>query len=218
MSQYWTEFLLVAGVNFIAVVSPGPDFALVLRQSLVHGRRVATWSSLGIGTGIFVHVGYSLLGIGILIQSSETAFAALKWLGAAYLAWLAWHGLRARPNRNPEGEGDAPASGRLSGNVEPSSRQAFVTGFLTNALNPKATLFFVALFSVVINPHTPVFIQALYGVWMALVTAVWFCLVSVLFTRPEIRSLFRRQSHWIDRLMGVALLGFAVRLAFASVK
>ena len=240
MHSYWTEFLVVAGVNLVAIISPGPDFALILRQSLVFGRRVALWSSVGVGTGIFLHVGYSLLGIGLLIQSSATAFACLKWLGAGYLTWLAWQGLRSRPavlaapapplpcplsdsagTSFPEAAGPGeqhpaspPAVPRPA--TGPSSRQAFVTGLLTNALNPKATLFFVALFSVVIDPHTPRLVQAAYGVWMAFATAAWFCLVSVVFTRDEIRALFRRQSHWVDRLMGVALLGFALRLAFAS--
>ncbi|HRJ48013.1 MAG TPA: LysE family transporter, partial [Opitutaceae bacterium] len=93
---------------------------------------------------------------------------------------------------------------------------AFVTGFLTNALNPKATLFFLALFPVAVSPATPKLVQAGYGLWMILTTMGWFSLVSLLFTRPEVRNKFLRHGHWIDRALGVIFLGFAASLLFAN--
>lgn len=74
--------------HLLAVASPGPDFAIVLRQSLMHGRRIAIWTSIGIGTGISLHITYSLLGIGLLFKSSVAAFTLLKYTGEAHLAWL----------------------------------------------------------------------------------------------------------------------------------
>ena len=100
----------------------------------------------------------------------------------------------------------------------PRRRAAFVTGFLTNALNPKATLFFVALFSVVINPRTPVLIQTGYGLWMALVTMGWFMLVSLFFSQDRVRAGFLRFGHWFERAMGAILLALGVRLALASAR
>jgi RhtB (resistance to homoserine/threonine) family protein len=215
MAHYWSEFLLVALAHLVAVASPGPDFAMVLRQSVTFGRRPAIWTSVGIGTGIFLHVGYSLLGIGLLVRSSVLAFNILKWLGALYLAWIGQKALRARPF-----EGGPDALGTGAGNVPtvPDRRAAFVTGFLTNALNPKATLFFVALFSVVINPHTPVLVQCAYGVWMAAVTAAWFILVSLFFSHERVRAAFLRSGHWFERIMGAVLLGLGVRLALATAR
>jgi RhtB (resistance to homoserine/threonine) family protein len=215
MGRYWSEFLVVALVHLVAVASPGPDFAMVLRQSVVFGRRPAIWTSLGIGTGIFLHVAYSLLGIGLLVRSSVLAFNVLKWLGAAYLAWIGQKALRARPFSN-----GAASPGSEAGLTPPSPgrRAAFVTGFFTNALNPKATLFFVSLFSVVINPRTPVLIQSAYGVWMAVVTAVWFTLVSLFFSHDRVRATFLRCGHWFERVMGVILLGLGVRLALATAR
>jgi RhtB (resistance to homoserine/threonine) family protein len=215
MSSYWSEFLIVAAVHLVALVSPGPDFAIVLRQSVTLGRRPAIWTSVGIGTGIFLHVAYSLLGIGLLVRSSVLAFNILKWLGAAYLAWIGLKALRAKPFA----EG-SPAAGTGAGGVPeiPGRRAAFVTGFLTNALNPKVTLFFVALFSMVINPRTPVLVQGLYGVWMAVVTLVWFVLVSLFFSHDRVRAAFLRCGHWFERVMGVVLLGLGVRLALATAK
>ena len=215
MANYWSEFLLVAMAHFVAVASPGPDFAMVLRQSVTFGRRPAIWTSLGIGTGIFLHVAYSLLGIGLLVRSSVLAFNILKWLGAVYLAWIGLKALRARPFANGSA---APGTAAAKTPAMPDRRAAFVTGFLTNALNPKATLFFVALFSVVINPRTPVLVQSVYGVWMAVVTMGLFTLVSLFFSHDRVRAAFLRSGHWFERVMGVILLGLGVRLALATAR
>ena len=215
MTSYWSEFLLVALAHLVAVASPGPDFAMVLRQSITYGRRPAVWTSVGIGTGIFLHVAYSLLGIGLLVRSSVLAFNILKWLGAVYLAWIGQKALRAKPFAN----GGAPQAVAAGGPPAiPGRRAAFVTGFLTNALNPKATLFFVSLFSVVINPRTPVLIQSGYGVWMALATMGWFTLVSLFFSQERVRAAFLRCGHWFERSMGVILLALGVRLALATAR
>lgn len=97
MSQYWPEFLTIAVAHLLAVASPGPDFAVVLRQALCQSRRNAWLTALGVGTGILVHVAYSLLGIGLLIQQSLVLFNVLKVVGALYLLWIAFQCLRARP-------------------------------------------------------------------------------------------------------------------------
>jgi RhtB (resistance to homoserine/threonine) family protein len=211
MHDLWMEFGKVAAAHMLAVASPGPDFAIVLRQSLTFGRRTAIWTSIGIGTAILLHVGYSLLGIGLLLKSSEVWFTALKYAGAAYLTWLGIRALKAKPRAVETG----PAS---PGPEVPSGSGAFVTGFLTNALNPKVTLFFVALFVTVISPETPKIIQLGYGVWMSVTTMAWFSLVSVLFTRDVVRRRFLRHGHWIDRALGLVFIALAFSLALSTVK
>jgi RhtB (resistance to homoserine/threonine) family protein len=210
MHDYWVEFSKVAVAHLLAVASPGPDFALVLKQSLSRGRRVALCTSLGIGTAILLHVSYSLLGLGLLLRGSEAWFNAVKYAGAAYIAWLGFQALRSRP-RAPDNP-LAPGNGEQSDGV-----RAFISGFLTNVLNPKATLFFISLFALVVSPATPKAIQAAYGVWMAVATAVWFSIVSLLFTRPDVRATFWRFGHWIDRALGVVFLAFAASLVFAKI-
>ena len=102
--------------------------------------------------------------------------------------------------------------------MDRSSRGAFVSGFVTNGLNPKATLFFLSLFTVVINPHTPLAVQAGYGVYLAFATAIWFCLVALLFSQRRVRAGFARMGHWFDRLMGAVLVGLGVKLAFTEMR
>ena len=208
MNTYYAEFLTVALVHLLAVASPGPDFAIVLRQSLCRSTWEAIWTSIGIGTGILIHVAYSLLGLGLIISQSILAFTILKIVGACYLAYIGWQSLRAKPQgaEGTDADGQLPSQTRW---------QAFRLGLLTNALNPKATLFFVSVFSVVINHETPIQVQAAYGLWMAVMTGIWFCGVAVFFSRPWLRSRFRRIAHWIDRVMGVVLLALAGRLIFA---
>ncbi|GAB1488014.1 LysE family transporter [Opitutaceae bacterium] len=213
MQTYWAEFGAITLAHLLAVASPGPDFAMVLRQSLTHGRRTAIWTSFGIGSGIFLHVSYSLLGLGLVFRSSPTAFDVVKYAGAAYLAWVGFQAIR---HARPRGAG-ADAAGGAAVEV-PSPRAAWTTGFLTNALNPKATLFFVALFPVVVSPTTPRLVQAGYGLWMAVATMAWFSLVSVIFTQEATRRAFLRWSHWIDRALGLVFLAFAAGLAMASLR
>lgn len=212
MNDLWIEFGKVALAHLLAVASPGPDFAIVVKQSITHGRRTAVWTSVGIGTGILLHVTYSLLGIGLLITRSELGFRVVKYLGAAYLAWIGVQALRAEP-RQGNTVGVTTASPR------PRPHGAFATGFLTNALgNPKAALFFLALFTVVIDPHTPRIILAGYGLWMALATTAWFTLVAFVFTQERVRRSFLEHGHWIDRALGVVFLGFAASLVFAAIR
>ncbi len=210
MHDYWLEFAKVAIAHLLAVASPGPDLAIVLRQSLARGRRAALWTSVGVGAGILLHVSYSLLGLGLLLRGSPLWFTVAKYAGAAYLAWIGVQALRSRARPADTLERS------VSLDTPVSARGAFVTGFLTNALNPKATLFFIALFATVISSHTPRLIQAGYGLWMAVMTGLWFSAVAVVLTRPRVRQAYVSHGHWIDRALGVVFVGFAVSLLLAQ--
>jgi RhtB (resistance to homoserine/threonine) family protein len=218
MSGYWLEFSQVALAHLLAVASPGPDFAIVLKQSLTHGRSVARWTAVGVGTAILLHVAYSLGGLGLLIRSSELWFAIVKYAGAAYVAWLGVQSLRAKPREVAQAT-ESGGQRTEGGGTErgPTAWGAFATGFLTNALNPKVTLFFVALFVMVVSPTTPKLVQAGYGLWMAAATVAWFSLVATVFTREDVRRKFLSYGHWIDRGLGVVFLAFAVSLVVARV-
>ena len=206
--MYWTEFLTVALVHLLAVASPGPDFAIVLRESVSNGRHAGIWTALGVGSGILLHVGYCLLGIGLIVSQSIVLFNLLKWLAAAYLIYIGIRALQARPAD--------PASAELAPLAARSPRAAFARGFVTNGLNPKATLFFLSLFTLVISPQTPLLVQAGYGLYLALATAVWFCAVALLFSQARVRRGFVHLGHWFDRLMGAVLVGLGIKVAFSE--
>ncbi|WP_421682084.1 LysE family transporter [Stutzerimonas urumqiensis] len=206
--MYWTEFATVALVHLLAVASPGPDFAVVVRESVARGSHAGRWTAFGVGAGILLHVAYSLLGIGLLVSQSVVLFNLFKWLAAGYLLYLGVRALRARP---------APIElGMPSGPAGQSAWRSFSVGFVTNGLNPKATLFFLSLFTVVIDPQTPLPIQAAYGAYLAMATAAWFCLVAWLFSRARVRAGFARMGHWFDRVTGAVLVALGVRLALSE--
>jgi len=94
--SYLEQFFLIAAVHLLAVASPGPDFAIILKQSIRYDRRTAIFTSFGIAAGILLHVTYSLVGIGLIIASDERLFTALKYIAASYFCYIAWHGLRAK--------------------------------------------------------------------------------------------------------------------------
>lgn len=207
--SFWPEFLLVASVHFVAVASPGPDFAIILRYAVRHGVKVALAASVGIGLGILLHVAYSLLGIGLLLQTTPWLFQLFSLLAAGYLGYIGIMALR---------------SAATSGDVQPETKtekpislwQSFRTGLLTNGLNPKATLFFLALFAVIISPETPTSFKILYGVYMAVATAVWFSLLSFLLTRQKVTAFLLQYGYWFDRVMGLVLLALAMQLIFSA--
>lgn len=205
--NYLDEFLLIVISHFFAVASPGPDFALVLKQSIQKGRKNALVTSAGIATGILVHVSYCVLGVAIVISQSPTLFAVLKYLAAAYLAYIGVMALRAKPATQQ--------AEQLLEHTQPESMvKAFSRGFLVNALNPKATLFFLSLFTLVISVETPLLIQAGYGLYMAIATLIWFSFLSVVLSKVQVRGFFLRAGHWFDRGIGVVLIGLAVRVVW----
>jgi RhtB (resistance to homoserine/threonine) family protein len=212
---YLEQFFLIAFVHLLAVASPGPDFAIILKQSIRYDRRTAVITSIGIATGILLHVTYSLVGIGLLIANDERLFTLLKYLAAAYFCYIAWHGLRAKKPK--ESEDDNQSDTKQLTNV-PTARKAFFTGFLINGLNVKATLFFVSLFSVVIEPSTPFVIKLSYGVYMTLATGVWFICLSYFLTHRRVRYFLQIKGYLLDRIMGLVLLVLAVQLVLSDLQ
>ncbi|KTF11153.1 MULTISPECIES: LysE family translocator [Pseudoalteromonas] len=205
--NYLDEFLLIAIAHFFAVASPGPDFAVVLKQSVQQGRRNALWTSAGVGVAILLHVGYCVLGVALILTQSPNLFIALKYLAGAYLAYLGVQALRAA--KPPENTSDAIENKTV---LEESVWLAFRRGFLTNALNPKATLFFMSLFTLVISVTTPTSVQIAYGVYMALATWVWFSMLSLVLSKPGVRGFFQKSGYWFDRGIGVILIALAIRV------
>ena len=208
--MYWGEFLTVAIAHLFAVASPGPDFAVVTRQCVAAGTKTGIWTSLGVGAGILLHVTYCILGVALLLSQSPSLFALMKYLAAAYLIYLGLQSIRAFLGR---------AGSQKVGDFSPETGiwKAFVLGFLTNGLNPKATLFFLALFTVVVGESTPAAVQILYGIYLAVATFLWFTLVSKLFGTSIVRSWLLKGGAWFELGMGVVLILLALQIVFNTV-
>lgn len=208
MNFPWLEFaglMLAFGIN---AVIPGADFAMVLRQSIAQDRRAALFTSAGIATSILVHGSYTLLGVGVIVGQSLLLFNILKWAGAAYLVWLAIAALRSPPPTPPV-IGDESEARR-------SDWAAFGLGFLTNLLNPKAVLFFLALFTTLVSAHTGGDIKVFYVLCMSMMLFAWFALVSIFFTTASVRQGFFRLGRWFNRVTGITFILLAIRVAVAQ--
>ena len=206
---YLTEFFLIAVIHFFAVATPGPDFALILKQSIRYDRKTAIVTSLGIGTGILLHVSYSIIGLSVVFSTHPFAFDLLKYLAVSYFIYLGVLSLMAKPLTLAEQKNIA-----LLG--PPSIKKAFITGFLVNGLNVKATLFFIALFSTIISMKTPTNIKVIYGIYMALATSCWFIFLSFSLSNSLVKTCLVKRGYLLERLMGVILLMIALQILFMT--
>ena len=211
MSAYVAEFLGLMAVFSVIIVAPGADFALVIRQCIVHGRSTALITSVGIGMSLLFHISYTILGIGLIVSKSLLLFSALKWAGAAYLVWLGVQSWREPAFRMDESSEGAPVQ-------SVSGPKAFAMGFITNALNPKPVLFFLSLFSALVSPHTPAVVQFSYGLGMATALIVWFVGVSYFFASRPVRRKFLTYGRAFNRITGALFIGLGMRLALVQAK
>ena len=207
--MYWAEFFTIAVAHLFAVASPGPDFAIVTRQCMSGGTRAGVWTSLGVSSAILLHVTYCILGVALLLAQSTTLFNSMKYLAAAYLVYLGVQSIRGSFRQTN-------TALYTRGEVAISPSKAFAIGFLTNGLNPKATLFFLALFTVVIDSNTPSSIQALYGLYLAIATFLWFSMLSKILGRPNVRALIIKTRNWVERGMGAILILLALQISMSA--
>jgi RhtB (resistance to homoserine/threonine) family protein len=206
--EYIPVVITVAVVHLLAVMSPGPDFVMVTRNSLVYSRKTGIYSAIGLGLGILVHVIYSLVGIGIIISQSVVLFNIIKFIGAAYLIYIGYKSLTSKTSYlNTK---DSMQKKDIS------QWKAINTGFLTNVLNPKATLFFLSLFTIVISPETPLFVKIFMGVEMAIATALWFALVAFLISNHHVKSKIQKVQGKAEKVIGFILIGLGVKVALSS--
>ncbi len=204
------EYLTILGIFCVVVIVPGPDFAMVLRQSITHGRRTAIFTSAGVASSIIVHSAYSILGLGFIISQSLLMFTIIKFVGAAYLLWLGINAFFAPAPKAPE---------NLTENENTiTSAKAYAIGFLTNLLNPKAVLFFISLFTVIISVDTILVHKVFYVLSMSVLLFLWFSLVSIFFTTKKVRNSFYKIGKWFNRVTGLALIFIAVRMALVTHK
>ncbi|NBD37776.1 MAG: LysE family transporter [Verrucomicrobia bacterium] len=191
--------LTVATVHLLACLSPGPDILLVVRTALRHGRMAAIRTTLGILSGVSVHIGFGLAGISYLIAQSEKLKALLALAGGAYLLYLGIAGWLASRS----------TSGRMS-QLPPGSEPSFRQGLLVNLLNVKALLFFLSLFSVLLGPEIPLGTKILAGGTMIGVQLIAFSTVAILADRPGFRTAWPKLQNWLDA--GISLVFLIIGL------
>jgi threonine/homoserine/homoserine lactone efflux protein len=199
---------LFIGIAAVVIVVPGPDTAIVTKNAVLHGRRAALGTAFGVETGLAVWTVASALGVASIVRASDTAFTALKLIGATYLVWLGvqalWAARRGGSHPDPE---SAPRA-RLDG------RGGFRQGLISDLANPKIGAFFTGLLPQFAGPGHSVLIPFLaLGGLFVLMTMVWLCSYALVAVKASDVLRRRRVSAAVDGLSGVILIGFGVRLA-----
>jgi len=202
------QFLSIVIVHFLAVISPGPDFTIVLKQSIENGKRSAFYTSLGISIGILVHVFYCIIGIGYFISNNIYVYNIIKYLGVIYLLYIGFSSFISK-KKNVFNK-----SNNLRYKIDKYLHNPFIAGLLTNIFNPKATLFFLSLFVYIIDPDTSLGLQIFYGIWMCVITGIWFCFVSILINSNYFKKIITEYSSIIDRLLGLVLIYISIKILF----
>jgi len=197
------ELLSLAVLGILIVISPGADFVLIFKNSLSQGRSAGVLTSIGIASGVCIHVGYSIIGIGYFISENELLFSIVKYLGAAYLIYLGLTGVfKNKIKFNKE----------VENNKSTLNSNYFLQGFLCNLLNPKTMLFFLSVFSQIIAlGHSTTFIVS-YGAYIVILHGAWFCIVSYLVTSNSLLTILERFSRQINQVCGLGLVIFGVFL------
>ena len=202
----------VAGL--VLNLTPGPDVLYIVSQALRGGARSGLVAALGITAGCFVHVAAAAWGVGAVLATSTAAFNVLKWAGAAYLLWV---GARLLWDRAPI---DSDASSLVATDrTTMTLTSVFIKGFVTNVLNPKVALFFLAFVPQFIPAHasdpalTFVALGVLFNLNGMLICMAWALAASWLAQNARI---VQHGMHWLDRLAGVLFVGFAFRLALTD--
>lgn len=194
-------------------IAPGPDSLLIMTRSATQGWRAGSAAALGIGAGIFVHIVAAALGLSALLATSATAFAVLKYLGAAYLFYMGLALIRGK--QRSAAAVDAPQISL----PQLSYRRIFAQGFLTNALNPKIAVFFLAFVPQFIAPEAPNKALAfiVLGGIFNFNGMLWchFLAVSSAFASRRLQA-SRSLVLWLNRLIGDVFVALSIKLALTQ--
>lgn len=209
--ELFIAWCLVAGVQLAATMSPGPAFVVAMHYGVSYSRRAAIFLALGLGMGVAAHVLFVLVGISLLISQSVLLYSAIKYAGAAYLFYIGIKNLRSA-RKAPQVKVEDRATSEVG---EIGALKAFVTGFMTNLLNPKAVIFFTAVFTQFISADTPSSVLALYGGTSVMIEFVWFACLGIVLTNERIKGYFTRVMRWIEGVCGGLLVALGVKLALS---
>lgn len=221
--------LTLAVIHTVALISPGPDFAIMVKIATQQPRGTAISAAVGISMAILAHTILSLTGVSLLIKSSHTLYLLVQIVGASYLAWMGFGALRAglailakckaSASTNAGTKVDALSAdvecaasiaGGLGGAM--SRRQGFLTGLYTNLLNPKALVFFLTLFSALITPSVTTSTKIAAATLLLSLSLAWFGFVAVMLSKAQVQLKLQRLTPIIDAIIGVIFMSVALAI------
>ncbi len=212
--EFLIGWIIFTGVQLAATMSPGPAFAVLMRNIVKYGRKGGLFTALGLGAGVGLHAALALCGMAIILAQVSWMFELVKYIGAAYLVYIGVKGLKAKPEGTPKLDVD------MAKGVEHepiSAFRALQIGFWTNALNPKAVIFFTAIFTQFIEPDAALSVLVLYGFTSVIVEILWFSLLALILTIPSVGRSFKALQHGVERVCGGLLVALGIKLALSKI-
>lgn len=201
--------MTLAIIHAVALASPGPDFALIVKLASQESRKVSLAAAAGIATAILGHTVLSLTGVSLVIKSSETLFLAVQLLGLSYLTWMGIGAIRAAVTHWRDkfnNEETAPLSASIS------VKKGFLQGLYTNLLNPKAMIFFVTLFSALVTPAVSVNDKFLIALIFVGLTFFWFAFIALVLSKPVIQQKVKNATPVINLVTGILFVSVSVAI------
>jgi len=207
INTYMAEIIAVSTIAIFMAMLPGADFVMVTRTSIYNGRLAGLYMSLGMCLSVCIHASYSIAGLAVVIANSPALFSAIKYLGAAYLIYIAWQLLTTRELLDKD---------QKNTTAQMSPFIALRLGFTCNILNPKTSIFFLSIFTQVVSVDTTLIMQISYGLIIMLAHFIWYSGIALLLSHPNILPRFNRQKQKIDKVAGFVLMLIAIKLTLVS--
>jgi len=207
-----TILTTLAVVHFVALMSPGPDFALVVQNATRYGRQTGLYIALGLSCGILLHSILSLTGISYLVHQQPTLFALLQLAGGSYLFYLGYGALKASWTSLRNAKANESASAEQPSLLLGNKREAFSRGFATNILNPKALVFFVSLMSSLVPASMSLTGKGLALMILWSISLLWFSFLAWALSTQRMQRKIKAMAHYVDGLCGIlfTVLGLGI--------
>jgi threonine efflux protein len=198
---YWGFLLTITGVLALSLLSPGPNFVIVTSTAMTHSRRSGVLIGLGLAAASFTWALLAVAGLALIISKAGWLYLAIKLTGAVYLIVL---GVRmVLGARKPLPVSNAGAVDGFG---------AVRKGFVVSMTNPKSIAFYASIFAIMVPVHAPVWVYTAIVVISALLSALWYCGLALLFSHGTVRRQFARVKAWMETAMGLVLIGLGSRL------
>ncbi len=205
MEIYLQSFFILAFTHFLALISPGIDFFIIINSTIKNGKKAGIIVAFGITIANLVYILLALFGI-IILKENLYIFNSLKILGSSYLLYISYHLFKSKKKNLFED---------LSKNKKSITLiSSFLKGFLSAILNPKNFIFYFTMFSITTQNNTPFFIQTIYGIWMFFAVLFWDIFIVYILSLEKIKELFNKYIYLIEKISAIFLTFVALMIIY----
>ena len=206
--EYLSLITTISLIHLIWVISPWPDLIIAIKNSITYWKKTWIWTALGFWLWISVHIFYCMAGLALLISQSIILFNIIKLLWAIYLIYI-WYKSFSSKSSNIELK-------NIEKKENISAFQAVKIGFLTNVLNPKVSIFFLSIFSLIISPETPNSILIILWIILVLQVILWFSIVAIFFSQKKVQKIFNKFQWIFNKIFWWLLIWLGIKIAFTE--